>query len=148
MGLPGKVVFKVQRGSANDTYTMGENDLHTVLRISLEQALFGFDAKFTHLDGDTVSIRRHKVSKPGEIVKLPMKGLTQGSSTRGDLFVRLHVDMPTTVEGRSVTLMAPEKGSAIVNPQLEPEIAVELRDGVVWRRWGERENPLNYKLKS
>merc|ERR1712032_984065 len=118
MGLPGKVVFKVQRGSANDTYRIAENDLHTVLHISLQQALFGFDAKFTHLGDELISIRRHKVTRPHEIVKFPMKGLMQGSSTRGDLFVRLHVDMPVAVDGQLVTLRAPEEGSAIINPQL------------------------------
>jgi len=146
--LPGKVVFKVQRGSVNDTYTIAENDLHTVLHISLQDAVFGFDAKFAHLGEETVSIRRSKMTKPDDVVRLPNKGLMQGAGGRGDLFVRLHVDMPDGLEGQSLTLQAPEKDTVMLKPRLEREDPVDLRDGAVWRRWRQRENAKTYKPKS
>merc|ERR1712151_713717 len=59
--MPGRIVLKVQRGSPNDTYSIAEADLHTVLHISLEQALFGFSLSWTHLDGANIAIKKDKV---------------------------------------------------------------------------------------
>mmetsp|Transcript_54441 Transcript_54441/g.129740 ORF Transcript_54441/g.129740 Transcript_54441/m.129740 type:complete len:577 (+) Transcript_54441:40-1770(+) len=137
--LPGKVVLKVQRGSQNDTYTIAEADLHTVLHISLEKALFGFEASWKHLGGEQVTIGRKNVTKPNEVIRLKGKGLVGDDQQRGDLFIRLAVDMPSQLDNKqgSLTFQAPTDKSR--EAKLEPEAAIELRDGMVWRRWTERE---------
>jgi len=93
--MPGKVVLKVQRGSTNDTYTIAESDLHTVLKISLEQALFGFSLSWTHLGDETVTISRDTATNPDEVFRLKKKGLVGDGGQRGDLFVRVAVSMPS-----------------------------------------------------
>jgi DnaJ-class molecular chaperone len=67
--IPGPVVFKVQRGSPNDAYTIAEDDLHTVIHMTLEQALFGFSFSWTHLGDETVSISSSKVTNADEVVR-------------------------------------------------------------------------------
>jgi DnaJ-class molecular chaperone len=144
--IPGAVVLKVQRGSPNDTYTIAENDLHTVLHMSLEQALFGFAFSWTHLGDETVTISSSKVTSPDEVIRLSKKGLA-GSGSRGDLYVRLAVDMPKVEKGStSVTLQAPASKEKI-KPQLFKEDEVELKDGGAWRRWHVRENAKSVKDK-
>jgi len=134
--IPGRVVLKVQRGDTDDKYAIAESDLFTVLHISLEQALFGFSASWTHLGGEKVTVSRNGVTSPGEVVRLRKKGLVEAGS-QGDLYVRLAVDMPSVAEGtKSLTLQAP---ATIVEPRLEREDPVELRNGAAWRRWTARE---------
>jgi DnaJ-class molecular chaperone len=145
--IPGAIVLKVQRGSPSDAYTIAENDLHTVLHMSLEQALFGFSFSWTHLGDETVTISRDgKVTTPDEVVRLPKKGLASGSSSRGDLYVRLAVSMPNVEKGaKTFSLQAPEKREK-VKPTLSREDEVEIKDGGVWRRWKTREDAKAVKV--
>jgi len=141
--LPGKIVLKVQRGSPTDTYEIAESDLHTVLRISLEEALFGFTKSFVHLGDETVTIARERVT-PDEVVRFRKKGLVGDGGARGDLYVRLAVDLPEVGQGeKALTLKAPAaKGE---QARLEREDPVELREGAAWRRWRARETPISAK---
>merc|ERR1711972_511196 len=125
------IVLKVQRGSPNDTYTIAESDLHTVLHISLEQALFGFSLSWTHLGDETVTVSRDHVTHPDEVLRLKKKGLVGEGGARGDLFIRLAVDMPEVKEGsRELTLRAPTPNAASDSaPRLEREDPVDLREG-------------------
>jgi DnaJ-class molecular chaperone len=144
--IPGRVVFKVQRGSPNDTYTIAENDLHTVLKLSMEQALFGFSFSWTHLGDESVAISRDRSTTPDEVLRLPKKGLVSSGSNRGDLYVRLALDMPKVEKGaKSRTFEAPSSKEKIT-PELFKEDAVELRDGAAWRRWTSRENAKTIKV--
>lgn len=132
--MPGRVVLKVQRGSPTDTYTIAEADLHTVLHVSMEQALFGFTATFKHLGSESLTITKDRVI-PGEVVKFRNKGLVS-SKSRGDLFVRLVVDMPEVPVGStSISFAAP---AASDSWRFEREESVELREGSAWRLWPER----------
>lgn len=143
--LPGKIVLKVQRGSPTDTYEIPEDvsDLYTVLRISLEEALFGFSKSFVHLGDETVTITRERVT-PDEVVRFKKKGLVGDGGARGDLYVRLAVDMPEVGKGeKALTLKAPAATGG--QARLEREDPVELREGAAWRRWKSRETPISAK---
>eukprot|EP00913_Durusdinium_trenchii_P020333 g19101.t1 len=99
-----RVNFKVQRGSKEDSYRIAESDLHTVLHISLEQAIFGFSISWRHLGQETVSITRERLERPDEVLRLKGKGLVQSGSKRGDLYVRLAVDLPSVPKGQKAPL--------------------------------------------
>jgi len=137
--LPGKAVLKVQHGSPEDLYTIAENDLHTVLHISLEEALFGFSKSWVHLGDQKVTVSTSRATQLNKVVRIKKKGLVGEGGARGSLFVRLAIDMPTIAAGsKSLTLnqASAEKGE----PKLTKEDAVELREGSTWRRWSEKEN--------
>lgn len=136
--MPGRIQLTVQRGSANDTYAIAESDLHTVLHISLEQALFGFSLSWRHLGDETVTLSRGPAESTDEVIRLRKKGLQSSGGARGDLYVRLAVDLPRVAPGSGeLTLKAPT-GSA--EPAFVREDPVELREGAAWRRWQARED--------
>lgn len=67
------------------------------------------------------------------------KGLVGDGGARGDLYVRLSVQMPNVAPGaKTLELKAPP---AEDKPNLEREDIVELREGAAWRRWKARETP-------
>jgi len=145
--LPGRLVLKVQRGSPKDYYRIAEADLHTVLRISVEQALFGFDVSWTHLGDEKVTITRDRLERPDEVLRLMKMGLTTGSSggTRGDLYVRISVDYPQVEKGAKELTMRPVAAGGAAT--LEREDELEIQEGAAWRRWRARETPTVIKAK-
>mmetsp|Transcript_28797 Transcript_28797/g.82454 ORF Transcript_28797/g.82454 Transcript_28797/m.82454 type:complete len:570 (-) Transcript_28797:164-1873(-) len=144
--LPGHVEFKAHRGADGDQYTPAEADLHTVLRISMEQAVFGFQASWTHLDGAEVKLDRSAGCTPGEVLRFKKRGIPQDGS-RGDLYVRIAVALPSAAAGAAeVPLRRPQQAD-VREPALEAEAEVYLADGKVWRRWVERESATAGKAK-
>merc|ERR1719410_303418 len=110
--LPGHVEFKVRRGAPGDQHTAGENDLHTVMAISLEQAVFGFTATWTHLDGSDVSLDRSGGCSPDEVVRFKKKGIGKD----GNLYVRISVRMPKQEDGASEVRLQRQQATEIRNP--------------------------------
>eukprot|EP00449_Zooxanthella_nutricula_P009462 CAMPEP_0198510232 /NCGR_PEP_ID=MMETSP1462-20131121/14056_1 /TAXON_ID=1333877 /ORGANISM="Brandtodinium nutriculum, Strain RCC3387" /LENGTH=506 /DNA_ID=CAMNT_0044239559 /DNA_START=45 /DNA_END=1565 /DNA_ORIENTATION=+ len=130
--LPGRIVLKVQRGSPEDTYSIAESDLHTVLHISLEQALFGFSHAFAHLGDEQVTVSHDQVSTTDEVIRFKKKGLVGDGGQRGDLYVRLAIALPKVGKGEKALTL---KAGAASTPTLAREDPVELREGSAWRRW-------------
>eukprot|EP00442_Polarella_glacialis_P053612 CAMPEP_0115118906 /NCGR_PEP_ID=MMETSP0227-20121206/44773_1 /TAXON_ID=89957 /ORGANISM="Polarella glacialis, Strain CCMP 1383" /LENGTH=609 /DNA_ID=CAMNT_0002520271 /DNA_START=84 /DNA_END=1913 /DNA_ORIENTATION=- len=139
--LPGKVNFKVQRGSQNDTYRIAEADLHTVLHVSLEQALFGFSIAWKHLGDEQVQISRERVTKADEVIRIRKKGLVEKGEKRGDLYVRLAVDLPEVAKGQQQLSLSASaaKASSTEAPRLVIEDPVRLEEGSSWREWQARQ---------
>eukprot|EP00416_Gambierdiscus_australes_P029069 CAMPEP_0171082882 /NCGR_PEP_ID=MMETSP0766_2-20121228/17376_1 /TAXON_ID=439317 /ORGANISM="Gambierdiscus australes, Strain CAWD 149" /LENGTH=572 /DNA_ID=CAMNT_0011540281 /DNA_START=119 /DNA_END=1837 /DNA_ORIENTATION=+ len=145
--LPGHVEFKAHRGLEGDLHTPAEADLHTVIRVSLEQAVFGFRAVWTHLDGLEVNLDRSGGCALGEVVRFKKRGISQDGA-RGDLYVRIDVTLPLFQLGTmEVPLRRPSESVLLREPQLHAETEVYLHDGKVWRRWVERETASSAKGK-
>lgn len=143
--IPGKIKLIVQRGSPTDTYAIAEMDLHTVLHLSMEQALFGFSVQWMHLgDGkdDQLTVTHPGGAQPGKVIKIPKKGLLE-SGVRGDLYIRLAVDVPEVGSAKEITFKAQPAG--MVEAKLTREDPVELREGAAWRRWEARGTPEQVK---
>lgn len=137
--VPGRVVFKVQRGSPNDIYRIAESDLYTVLRVSLEQALFGFSVSWRHLGDETVTVTMGALEKPNEVVVLKKKGLVSEGGGRGDLYVRIAVDLPSPQSPPSTELTLRRPSNAASQARLEIEEPVRVDEGSAWRHWTSRE---------
>jgi len=77
-------------------FTRKGDNLHTVLEITLKEALLGFKKFIKHLDGHRVEVNRETVTQPGDIEKFVGEGMPQHeySSFRGDLFVEYKVLLP------------------------------------------------------
>jgi len=144
--IPGKVQLKVRRGSDSDTYAIAESDLHTVLRISLEEALFGFSKTWDHLGDEKVTVSRDRVASTDEVIRLKKKGLVGEGGQRGDLYVRLAIDLPEVAKGEQA-LSLKAAGASKGEPKLEREDPIELREGAAWRRWSGREAATSAKAK-
>lgn len=146
--FPGKVNFKVQRGSKDDSYRIAESDLHTVLHISLEQALFGFSISWQHLGEEMLTITRDRLQHPDEVLKLKGKGLVSSGSKRGDLYVRLAVDLPEVPKGEKALSLSAAAAGAKAEAKLTIEDEVKLEDGSAWRDWKARSSATTYKAKT
>ena len=68
--IPGDVVFKLKL-QKHKVFTRRGNDLTIKDKITLRQALLGFEKKIKHLDGHEVLIRREGVTMPGAVMKVP-----------------------------------------------------------------------------
>lgn len=73
--IPGNVKFVVKR-MAHEQYWSDKNDLYTVLKISAEEALFGFVVKLKVLGDESYVLldRKGQTSQPGEVVKVVKRG--------------------------------------------------------------------------
>jgi DnaJ homolog subfamily B member 11 len=91
---PGHLIFVIQELPHTD-FKREKNDLHTVLDISLKEALLGFEKEIKHLDGHTVTVKKNSVAQPGDVIKVRGEGMpVHQSSERGDLYVKLNIVFP------------------------------------------------------
>ncbi|KAL0232496.1 hypothetical protein PCE1_002837 [Barthelona sp. PCE] len=76
----------------------GDN-LRTKLKITLLQALTGFQTKIKHLDDHYVTIDRSQVTKPNQVIRIPSEGMPHHNraSRRGDMLLDVEVVFPDTL---------------------------------------------------
>lgn len=74
--------------------------LLTTLKANIWETLVGVDKLVSVIEGGTVSMKVPPLSKDQTLLKLKGKGmpLSNNSSSRGDLMVRLHVDLPQQLD--------------------------------------------------
>ena len=100
--LPGSLIFVVQE-IPNNLFRREKNDLHTFRKITLKEALLGFELQITHLDGRQVQIKKTTVTQSGDIYKVRGEGMPyHQSSERGDLFIRLDVIFPNVLNDKQL----------------------------------------------
>merc|ERR1711991_686438 len=97
---PGDVVFAI-RTAPHPQFRRDANqvDLHYIMHITLLEALVGFEKEVTHLDGHAVTVKRSKVTRPRQVVKIKAEGMPRHEypSEFGDLYVEFRILMPTTL---------------------------------------------------
>lgn len=94
---PGNLVFVVQE-TKDSRFVRDGNNLRTEIEISLKEALLGFSKELIHLDGHKVLVERHKVSQPGDTIKVKGEGMPiHQKSETGDLYVTLNIKLPTNL---------------------------------------------------
>ncbi|KAK1222851.1 hypothetical protein PQX77_014273 [Marasmius sp. AFHP31] len=133
-GVPtGDVVF-VLKAAPHETFERSGNDLLTHVKITLSEALLGFSRiLITHLDGRGVKVTSppNKVWGSSSTIRIKGEGMPvyKHPEQKGDLFVILEVEMPTTewlqtIDRRALeALLPPRRSDADVQPQ--PEIIDE-----------------------
>ena len=74
--------------------------LLTTLKANIWETLVGVDKLVSVIEGGTVSMKVPPLSKDQTLLKVKGKGmpLSNNSSSRGDLMVRLHVDLPQKLD--------------------------------------------------
>lgn len=91
----GEIIVKIQT-LPHKTFERSNNDLKTTVRITLRQALLGFEKEITHLDGRLIKLSRTKITRPGEIEKIRGEGMPvyEYPTDKGDLIITYQVDLP------------------------------------------------------
>ena len=105
---PGDVVF-ILKMAHHDFFERSGNDLLTTVKITLSEALLGFDRILvTHLDGRGVRVTspKGKVIQPGQSIVLRGEGMPtyKTPDVKGDLYVVFDIEMPTSDWLRTVDL--------------------------------------------
>lgn len=140
--LPGSVHFNLAYAD-DDTYRYAGEHLYTVLTISLEEAIFGFEKSWPRVGGESQVTLKRKYASPGEVIRIPKKGMfNPGSngSPYGDVVVRIDVAVPSS--SSAITLNPPSTDTLTKNtkPDLSRDDEIEVHeDGGVWRRFVEAE---------
>ena len=92
----GEVVFKLET-LPHPVFERVGNDLKATVKISLKQALLGFEKDLTHLDDRIIQLSRvGKITNPGQVEKIVGEGMPiyERASDRGDLIVTYEVELP------------------------------------------------------
>jgi len=81
-------------------------DLVCELPITYSLAALGGKAEVPLLGGETLEVEIVRGSQPGQILRIPRRGLPYpGSARRGDLLVKLFVEVPTKLTARQEELL-------------------------------------------
>lgn len=96
---PGDIIFELVE-APHDTFARAGADLQAVLKISLQEALTGFErVVLKHLDGRGISMHvsqpAGRILRPGEILKIAGEGMPiKRSDAKGDLYLIVDVVFP------------------------------------------------------
>ncbi|MDO8561546.1 MAG: molecular chaperone DnaJ [bacterium] len=74
-------------------FTRDGNNILTVLNIKLTDALLGGEFKIKSVDGEAI-VDVAAGTKHGDIIRVRERGVPHGRSQRGDLLVRVHIEIP------------------------------------------------------
>lgn len=91
-GTPGDLYVKIRVQKHSTLHKEGYN-LVMDIEIKLSQALLGGEKKISTLDGD-VTLKIPMGTNTGTILRVKGKGVPMGRSRRGDLYVRVKVQIP------------------------------------------------------
>lgn len=96
---PGDIIFTLEEAE-HETFERAGADLRAILKISLAEALTGFNrVVLTHLDGRGIQLNvqqpNGKVLRPGQVLKIPGEGMPmKRSDAKGDLFLQVDIEFP------------------------------------------------------
>jgi len=95
---PGDLKFVIVTLSDAEFSREGD-DLHYTLRISLLEALVGYEREIEHLDGRIIPISRTKITVPGHTSKLRGEGMPHHEfpSQKGTLFIHHEIIFPSAL---------------------------------------------------
>ncbi|KAF2659851.1 DnaJ-domain-containing protein [Lophiostoma macrostomum CBS 122681] len=96
---PGDIIFTLTEAE-HDVFDRAGADLKAELRISLVEALTGFNrVVLTHLDGRGIQLNvkqpNGQILRPGQVLRVPGEGMpVKKSDHKGDLFLVVEIDFP------------------------------------------------------
>ncbi len=106
-GGPAGDLFVVMHVRQNRQFERDGYNLWTGVTTTYPRLVLGGTAKVKTLDGKSVELNVPAGTQVGSVLRIPGEGLPKGSSTsaRGDLFVRVRIDVPKTVSKEEKELL-------------------------------------------
>lgn len=97
------------------------NDLYCAVPISMAQAALGCEITITALDGKKVTIKVPDGTPNGKLLRIKGEGVpVSGSTRKGDLYVQIHVEIPTRISSKQKDLL--KQYLELENPPKEPDL--------------------------
>lgn len=82
------------------------NDLYCAVPISITQAALGADIQVPTLDGKRARVKVPAGTQHGKVLRLKNEGIPLvNGSRRGDMYIKMHVEVPKRVSGRAKELL-------------------------------------------
>jgi DnaJ family protein A protein 2 len=132
---PGDIIFDLVE-TPHDTFARAGSDLQAELKVTLAEALTGFNrVVLTHLDGRGISLHvkqpAGRILRPGEIIKVAGEGMPiKRSDAKGDLYLIVDVAFPE--DGWLREESAIQKIRDVLPKSKDAEIKAEEVDEVDW----------------
>ncbi|CAK9031661.1 unnamed protein product [Durusdinium trenchii] len=147
---PGDLIIRI-REKSHPLFQRVEDSLVMQRKVSLAEALCGFELSVKYLDGENLLIRSEpgKVMKPGDVLLVPSKGMpNKATKKRGNLFVQIQVDFPKDIHEDSRSDLArllggklPKERNGEVAKQLSPTQVQQVKES--WRQHAEQREQTN-----
>ncbi|MEX2369260.1 MAG: DnaJ C-terminal domain-containing protein, partial [Candidatus Paceibacterota bacterium] len=110
-GRAGDLYVKLHVGSSSEFQKDGQN-LKKQLTISISEAALGTKKKISTLDGSEVTLKIPAGITHGELLKIKERGIPDRRGNRGDLLVRIRINIPDklTKEQKEILKKLQESG--------------------------------------
>jgi molecular chaperone DnaJ len=96
-GVEGDLIVRVNE-LPHSIFNRVGNDLRMNLKLEYHQLILGDKVEIDTIDGNKIRITIPEYSNVGQNLRIPSKGLSEiNSSSRGDLFVNLDINMPKSL---------------------------------------------------
>jgi len=107
------------------------NDLFLDLPISFSQAALGTEIKITTLYGDE-KLKIPSGTQPGTIFRMRGKGIPEvGTSSRGDQYVRVHIEVPKKLSRDQKKLLdTVDKSFSTATKKTQEKIFQKIKDSI------------------
>eukprot|EP00401_Gymnodinium_catenatum_P027683 CAMPEP_0117623376 /NCGR_PEP_ID=MMETSP0784-20121206/88615_1 /TAXON_ID=39447 /ORGANISM="" /LENGTH=453 /DNA_ID=CAMNT_0005427325 /DNA_START=71 /DNA_END=1428 /DNA_ORIENTATION=+ len=94
--IPGDVIMKIKQ-RPHPVFERAGNNLNMEVKLTLKEAILGWERTIEHLDGRKIVLTNSAVTKPMEVLRVHEEGMpSRGDPTaRGDLFVKCIIKMPS-----------------------------------------------------
>ena len=92
----------------HDSFERNGNDLYCLVPISITQAALGAEINVNTLDGKTIRLKIPGGTQTGKLFRIKDAGVPvlQAPTRRGDLFIKVQVQVPTNLNGKAKDLLA------------------------------------------
>lgn len=99
--LPGSVILKLKT-KEHPLFTRKVDDLHMDLKVSLREALLGWEQTVRHLDGHVVELSTSACTRHLQVIKTSNEGmpLRDDPASFGNLLVKVRVEYPSKLDAR------------------------------------------------
>ncbi len=106
-GGPAGDLFVYVRVKPHDFFERHGNDIYCVVPISFTQAALGAEIKVPTLEGKKVKVKVPSGTQNGKILRLKNEGVPHlhNSNKRGDLYIKIRVEVPKNLSSRSKSLL-------------------------------------------
>lgn len=119
-GNPGDLILVVQV-EADDFFERDGNDLYCAVPISISQAALGANVTITGLDGRKITLMVPAGTVQGKLLRIKNEGVPiNGSSRKGDLYVKIIVQLPTKLSRQQIAVM--EEYAKLENATTSPKL--------------------------
>ena len=92
----------------HEAFERNGNDLYCLVPIGVTQAALGAEISVSTLDSKTIKLKIPAGTQTGKLFRIKEAGVPflQTPTRKGDLFIKVHVEVPTNLNGKARELLA------------------------------------------